>query len=104
MPENEKAVPLKAVQNYRKAQEAIEQWTKIRTKARDEIEKALGDAETGTVRGTPVVNWRRSKRTALSQKLLTQLYPEVKAECMETTETRTFTLVETANKDEGEDA
>jgi hypothetical protein len=101
--DNAKAVPQKAVDTYRKAQEAIEQWTKIRTKARAEIEKALGDAETGTVRGTPVVNWRRGKRTALNQKLLGELYPDVKAECMDTTETRTFTLVEKADHDDGED-
>lgn len=92
---NTAPVPIKAVERYRAAKAAIKQWEEVAAKARGEIEAALGENETGTYKGKPVVLYKHGKRTALDQKLLAELYPDVKAECMATTATRTMTLVDT---------
>lgn len=68
--------------------------------ARDAIEAALGDAEEGTVDGHVVVTWKTHKRTALDQKLLRKMYPEVAESCKNTTEVRRFEVVEDVGEDD----
>lgn len=126
----EKAVPLKAVDTLRQAQEAIRQWERVAIKARKEIEKALGDNEVGTVRGEPVVTWtygetidgvnaewRKGHKdlveafsvpvpdalTPEAVKKMIENHPELLEEGGGLRKRRTFTLVEKADHDDGED-
>lgn len=75
---------------WAKAREA--EVKQVKETARAAIEAALGDDDTGTVDGEVVVTWKGHKRTALDQKLLRQLYPEVDAECRTTTYVRRFEI------------
>lgn len=70
-----------------------EELAAIRAELEQTIKDHLGDAETGTLDGTPAIRWRHGKRTALSQKLLKELYPAVFAECHEVTPTRRFEIL-----------
>lgn len=94
------AVPAKAVERYRAAKAAIKQWEDVAAKARAEIEKALGENETGTVRGVPVVSWKHVKSTRLDQGLLKKLHPEVHAECMVVSESRRFVPIDPEETDD----
>ena len=64
----------------------------LKENARAAIEEAMGDEELGTLDGDVVVRWKRQKRTALSQKLLKEMYPEAFASCQDTIETRRFEI------------
>ena len=97
---NEHPVPLKAIERYRAAQAAIKKWEEVKAAARAEIEKALGEAETGTVYGIPVVTYKHVKSNRLNQELLKTLHPDVHAECMEISESRRFVLVEHQESEE----
>lgn len=66
----------------------------IEENARAAIEAALGDHDEGSLDGEPVIRWRFHKRTALDQKLLKEVFPDVFEECRRTTEVRRFELVE----------
>lgn len=128
--DNERPVPQKAVETLRAANAAIVQWERIAKKARADIEKALGDAETGTVRGEPVVtwtygetidgvnaDWRKGHKElveAFSVPVPDALTPEAVKKMVENhpeliesgslRRRRTFNLVQSADTEEGEDA
>lgn len=70
--------------------------------ARAEIEKALGDNETGIADGQPVVTWKRHTRTALDQRALRREHPDIHAHYCRTDEVRRFCLLEEgADGDDG---
>jgi predicted phage-related endonuclease len=72
----------------------IEKWKNIQTNARAAIERALGEAEVGTIAGVKAVTWTHSERTTLdTKKLQDDLPAEALALYMRTTPTRTFKLV-----------
>lgn len=81
---------------------AILRWCKQRakeikeleTKARDEIEAAMGDAEEGVVDGETVVAWKRHKQNRFNHSALKEAAPEIVAAYSDTVEVRRFTLVE----------
>jgi predicted phage-related endonuclease len=85
-----------------RAQVELLRWAKerkaelkvIEDNARDAVEAALGDHDVGSLDGEPVVMWRFTKRTALDQKLLKELFPDVFEECKRTTEVRRFEVLE----------
>jgi predicted phage-related endonuclease len=58
------------------------------------IKDALGDGEVGTVRGVPVVTYRKSIRSSLSATMVKKKYPEIVSECTEMREVRTLLLVD----------
>lgn len=58
--------------------------------AKAAIQEAMGGDDTGTLDGATVITWKTTKRTALDQKLLKSLHPEVFAECVSTSEVRRF--------------
>jgi predicted phage-related endonuclease len=58
------------------------------------LKTALGDSETGTIKGKVVVTWKRAIRTSLSATMVAKKYPEVAAECRDMQEIRTFKLIE----------
>lgn len=60
------------------------------------LKNRLGENETGTVNGVPVVTYRSTLRITLSQRLVKELHPEVARQCGEITEVRTFLLVDVA--------
>jgi len=74
------------IANWRAAKTKAAEWKTAADELSAVIVTALGDAEIGTVDGKPIVSYKRFKKTALSQKLLKQLHPDVFAECTETTE------------------
>ncbi|CAB5216899.1 hypothetical protein UFOVP199_5 [uncultured Caudovirales phage] len=65
--------------------------------AREKIEAALGDSETGTIHGQPVVRWTWVTTNRFDQKLAKSvLAPDVLAQCMTESKSRRFTLVDGA--------
>ena len=68
----------------------------LKTEAREQIEELMAQegADEGTLDGRPVVNWRQYKRTALNQKLLKQLHPDVYEECKDVTEYTRFEILD----------
>lgn len=76
---------MKAQQDY---------FAKRRKEAEVEIKERLGDAETGTIAGRPVVTYRTTERIAVSHKLLVQQYPAIALECQDINEVRTFKLLD----------
>lgn len=75
------------VDNWRAARTKEAEWKKAKEELAAVILAALGDAETGTIDGQPILSHKRIKKTGLSQTLLKQLHPDVFAECLETKET-----------------
>lgn len=82
-----------ALHRYRQAREQIATWTEIADQARARLEQQLGERQTGTVDGLPVIRWARVKSTRLDQTLVKSLHPGVHAECQTTSESRRFTVV-----------
>jgi len=88
--------------NDKRAQIEVLKWAKARRKeiddierqARDIIENALGDNESGTVDGDLVVTWKAGKRRVLNQKALKESHPEIVEEFTETTVVRRFVVFE----------
>lgn len=78
------------VEILRWAKERKAEIAEVEKTARAAVEEALGDNDAGTVDGFLVISWKAHKRTALDQKLLKSLYPDVDAECRTTTEVRRF--------------
>lgn len=66
----------------------------IEDNARAAVEEALGDADTGTLDGEPVVAWRFYKRRALDQKALKASFKDVYEACLRATEVRRFDLLD----------
>lgn len=62
--------------------------------ARDAIEQALGDNDTGELDGHVVVTWKYIKRNALDQKFLRDTYPDLYESCKRVTEVRRFEIVD----------
>lgn len=66
--------------------------------AASDIEKAfkaaMGDAEVALVDGEPVLTYRTTLRTALSQKKLKEVYPVTALMCMVSKPVRTFQLLD----------
>ena len=66
----------------------------VEDQARDAIEQALGSDDEGTLDGHAAVAWKAHKRTALDQKYLKKMFPEVAQECMVTSEVRRFEVID----------
>lgn len=81
------------VEMLRQVQRNLDHWGKLRVELQNKIKDELGDAEVGTLRGRPVVSWKRTLRVSLSQKLIKTLHPEVIGDCEEITEVRSFRLL-----------
>lgn len=60
--------------------------------ARAAVEEAMGDDEIGQIDDKTVVTWKKYKTRRLNQQYLKQKFPEVREECMETTESRKMEL------------
>lgn len=58
------------------------------------LKAALGDSESGTIKGVTVVTWKRSIRSSLSATMVAKKYPEIAAECREMKEIRTLILAD----------
>lgn len=119
-------VPLKAVEELKAANAAITQWERVAKRARAAIEKALGDAEVGTVRGEPVVtftvgqtidgvnaDWRKAHKDlveafsepgpdVVNVKKMVENHPEL-ITSGSLRYRRVFNLVEPADTDEADD-
>lgn len=98
--ENTAAVPAKAIAQYKAAQAAIKQWEEAKAKARADIEKAMGDAEIGTIRGKAVASWPHIKSNRLDQTALKREQPEIHALYVKTAESRRFTLIEDESQED----
>ncbi len=60
----------------------------------NDVKAALGDNEVGTLDGTTVVTWTRTKRNALDQKALRAEQPDIVAQYTTATEVRSFRWAE----------
>jgi predicted phage-related endonuclease len=82
------------IELLRQVARKIEGLTSLRTELQSKIKNKLGDAETGTVAGRPVVTWKRTLRVAVSQKLLKERFPEIVSDVSDITEVRTFKVLD----------
>jgi predicted phage-related endonuclease len=82
------------VQLYADMNTAIAALEEKKKAARDRIEAALGDAETGTVAGVPVIRWAHVTSTRLDQRKAKQLLGDRVDEAMVETTSRRFVLVD----------
>lgn len=80
------------IETIRQIKAKQDELAAVRAELEQAVKDRLGNAESGTISGQPVVCWKHGKRTALSQKILKDLHPLVYAECCETTVTRRFEL------------
>lgn len=82
------------VEVLRRAQAERQRAEEVIAQARERIEDALGDAEVGTVAGTPVVRWTFVRSERFDQKKAKALLGDDAAACIVPTESRRFTLVD----------
>lgn len=78
----------------RNAKAQAGKWQEIADTARRQLEQTLGEHDTGTVDGTPVVRWTHVKSNRLDVALVKASYPEVYATCQTVSTSRRFTLVD----------
>ena len=94
----EGATPLDAlaawVLAYRQAKSRIAELTEIADQAKAHITEAMGESETGTIDGAPVVRWAHVTSKRLDQKALKADHPNIAKAYTKTTESRRFTLTE----------
>lgn len=74
-------------------QDRISQLKEVMKEHRALIEEKMGDQETGTVDGKPVITWKTYKQTRLNQKYLALNFAGVFDVCKETTETRRMEIL-----------
>lgn len=78
---------------YRKASAEKATAEAVMAQARVKIEDALGEAETGTIDGAPVVRWTRVTQRRFDQTLAKErLAPDVLAQCYTESTYRRFTV------------
>ena len=79
---------------YRTAQKEKARAEDVMAQARERIEDALGDAEVGTVAGSPAVRWTHVHATRFDQKKAKAILGDEYEACLVPSESRRFTLVE----------
>jgi predicted phage-related endonuclease len=79
---------------YRGARAEADKWSELANRARERITQALGDAEIGTVGGTPAVRHTIVHRPQLRTAKLRAEHPEICDAFTVTTTQRRFTLVD----------
>ncbi|MGH3760279.1 hypothetical protein [Actinophytocola sp.] len=78
----------------RQANRQMERWGSVRRELQDIIKGRLQDSEVGTVAGRPVVTWRGTWRSAVSQRLLKERHPEAAGDVTEEKWVRTSLLLD----------
>jgi predicted phage-related endonuclease len=66
----------------------------VRTTIEGMLKAAMGDAEVALVDGEPVLTYRTTLRTSVTQKLLKERYPIAAIMCSETKPVRTFVVLD----------
>lgn len=79
---------------YREATDSAKKWTEIADRAKEQITKAIGDAEIGTVDGQPAARWSVVNSSRLDTKKLRAEHPDIAEQFTVPTTTRRFTLVD----------
>lgn len=82
------------IELYREAGSKIAEWTEIRDKVRAAIEQRMGEHETGTVAGQPVVRWVHVTSNRVDTTLLKANHPDVYRACVTPQTSRRFTVVQ----------
>lgn len=85
-----------------RAQIEILRWCKTRRaeikeledQAKEVVQAAMGDSDTGMLDGQPAIVWKSHKRTSLDQKYLKDKFADVHAECLVTSEVRRFEVTD----------
>ena len=85
---------ISVLDQYRNAQLRVAEWQEVMASARSYIENALGENETGTIDGEPVVRWSKVTSNRVNQSILKADYPDVYRACISPQTARRFTLVE----------
>lgn len=62
--------------------------------AKEAIQAAIGDDDTGTIDGDEAVTWKTHKRRSLDQSYVKNRYPDVYAEAQTVSEIRRFEVCE----------
>lgn len=78
----------------RQANRQLERWGSVRRELQDMIKGRLQDAEVGTVAGRPVVTWRGTWRSTVSQRLLKERHPDAAVDVTEEKWVRTFLVLD----------
>lgn len=83
---------LDTVQEYKRNALDIAALTERQKTLRARIEDELGDDDTGTLLGVPVVTFKYGKRRTLDQRALKAAHPDLVEEFTTVTESRTFRM------------
>lgn len=78
----------------RQANRQMERWGSVRRELQDMIKNRLGNSEVGTMAGRPVVTWRGTWRSSVSQRLLKERHPGAVVDVTEQKWVRTFLLLD----------
>lgn len=79
---------------YRSAEEKIRELDEVKLKAREQLEQALGDCETGTVAGRPAVRWSFVKSQRFDQSQFRESHPDLYERFRVPLMSRRFTVVD----------
>lgn len=82
------------LQLLRQANRQLERWGSVRRELQDMIKNRLADSEVGTVAGRPVVTWRGTWRSTVSQRQLKERHPGAAVDVTEEKWVRTFLLLD----------
>ncbi len=82
-----------AVERLRQVKARAQYYRLLRGSLEAVLKARLGDREVGTLRGQPVITYRRSMRVSVSLSLLRARYPEAARDCEDIAEVRTFVLL-----------
>jgi predicted phage-related endonuclease len=83
-------IPGKLIDKLRHAREMQSTWADVEKEARTEIEQIMGDAETATYRGQPVITWKPVKSNRFDQAAFKKEHPDLHALFTTTIESRPF--------------
>lgn len=84
------------IELLRIVEDELARLNSLKSTLRGMLKNRLGDVETGTVNGLPVLTWKLTYRVALIPKLVKQLHPEIVHDCEDILPVRTFLLLDTA--------
>ncbi len=82
------------VSSYRQLDGLAKLYADLRDQVRERIEAQLGDAETGTVEGVPVVRWAHVTTRRIVPKLVRDRLGDEADECYAVTMSRRFRVMD----------
>jgi hypothetical protein len=86
-----------AIEAYAKLDNQIREWSRMRDSLRKQIERELGEADTGTIKGRNVVRWTHYTQRRLLASVVREKFSEAElADCWSDEPRRKFYLLDTS--------